>query len=151
MSFASTRWLPRMGAFACLLAVAACSDDDGPVTPTPTRSSHPTGVAGTSPSPTSARVTWSAVTGATSYEVDRATGTGSFAPAGTPTATELVVSGLSPETEYRFRVRALRGTEQGPYSTEATVRTSNRATVQVTADITTNTTWTSENIYQLTA
>jgi hypothetical protein len=150
MSFASTRWLPRMGAFVCLLAVAACGDDDGPVTPTPTPLVAPAGVAGTSPSPTSIRVTWSAVTGATSYEVDRATGAGSFATVGTPTATELVVSGLSPETEYRFRVRALRGTEQGPYSTEATLRTSNRATVQVTADITTNTTWTSENIYQLT-
>jgi len=152
MSFASTRWLPRMGAFVCLLAVAACGDDDdnGPVTPAPTPLVAPAGVAGTSPSPTSIRVTWSAVTGATSYEVDRATGSGNFAPAGTPTATELVVTGLSPETDYRFRVRAIRGTEQGPYSTDATVRTSNRATVQVSADITTNTTWTSENIYQLT-
>jgi len=153
MSLASTRWLPRMAALACLVAVAACGDDDNGGTtqpPTPTPLVAPTGVTGTSPSPTSIRVTWAAVTGATSYEIDRATGTGSFALAGTATATEFVVTGLSPETQYRFRVRALRGTEQGPYSTEATVTSANRTTVQVTADITTNTTWTSDNVYQLT-
>lgn len=151
MSFASTRWLPRLAAFAGLLAIAACGDED-PVTPTPQPQPlvAPTGVAGTSPSPTSIRVTWSAVTGATSYEVERATGTGAFASAGTATATELTSTGLLPETDYRFRVRAIRGTEQSPFSAEATVRTSNRATVQVTADITTNTTWTSDNVYQLT-
>ncbi len=150
MSLAMTRWLPRFGALASILFVVACDDNTTEPPPPPPALTAPAGVAGTSPSPTSIRVTWSAVTGATSYEVDRATGTGAFAAAGTVTATELVVSNLSPETDYRFRVRALRGTEQGPYSTEATVRTSNRATVQVTADITTNTTWTSTNIYQLT-
>ena len=151
MSFASTRWLPRLAAFAGLFAIAACGDED-PVTPPPQPQPlvAPTGLAGTSPSPTSIRVTWSAVTGATSYEVERATGTGAFASAGTATATELTSTGLAPETDYRFRVRAIRGTEQSPFSTEATVRTSNRATVQVNADITTNTTWTSDNVYQLT-
>jgi hypothetical protein len=149
MTFPLTRRLLQLGALASLFAVAACGDDD-PVTPTPVALTAPTGVAGTSPSPTSIRVTWSAVSGATSYEVERAQGTGSFAPAGTATTTELVVTGLAPETPYRFRVRALRTTETGPFSTEATVTTSNRATIQVTADVTANTTWTSDNIYQLT-
>ena len=151
MSIATTRWLSRVGAVACLAAFAACSSEDGPTPPpTPQPLVAPTGVAGTSPSPTSIRVTWSAVAGATSYEVERATGSGNFSAAGTATTTELVVTGLAPETQYRFRVRALRNTEQGPFSTEVTVPTSNRATIQVTADITTNTTWTSDNIYQLT-
>ena len=149
MTFPLTRRLLTFGALASLVAVAACGDDD-PVTPTPVALTAPTGVAGTSPSPTSIRVTWAVVTTATSYEVERALGTGAFAPAGTATTPELVVTGLAAETDYRFRVRAIRATAQGPFSTEATVRTSNRATIQVTADVTTNTTWSSENIYQLT-
>jgi len=150
MTFPLTRRLVTFGALASLVAVAACGDDDPVTPPPPPALTAPTGVAGTSPSPTSIRVTWSAVTGATSYEVERAQGTGIFAPAGTATTPELVVTGLSAETDYRFRVRALRTTEQSPFSTEATVRTSNRATVQVTADVTAATTWTSDNIYQLT-
>jgi len=149
MTFPLTRRLLTFGALASLVAVAACGDDD-PVTPTPVAQTAPTGVAGTSPSPTSIRVTWAVVTTATSYEVERALGTGAFAPAGTATTPELVVTGLAAETDYRFRVRAIRATAQGPFSTEATVRTSNRATIQVTADVTTNTTWSSDNIYQLT-
>jgi len=149
MTFPLTRRLLTFGALASLVAVAACGDDD-PVTPTPAALTAPTGVAGTSPSPTSIRVTWAVVSTAASYEVERALGTGAFASAGTATTPELVVTGLAPETDYRFRVRAIRGTAQGPFSTEATVRTSNRATIQVTADVTTNTTWSSDNIYQLT-
>ncbi len=150
MSFASTRWLPTIGALACLLAVAACGDD--PVTPEPLPDPlvAPTGVAGTSTSPTSIRVTWTAATGATSYEVQQATGTGAFATVGTVTTTEYTATGLTPETEYRFQVRATKTGEQGPYSTVATVTTADRATVQVSADVTTNTTWSSTNIYQLT-
>ena len=136
--------------FAAASLTACSSDSDSTTEPQPTPLVAPTGVAGTAASPTSIRVTWSPVTGATSYEVERAQGTGTFAAAGSASATELTVSSLAPETEYRFRVRALRGTEQGPFSTEATVRTSNRTIVRVTADITANTTWTSENIYQLT-
>ncbi len=150
MSFASTRRLPTFGALACLLVVAACSEDGPTDPPPPPALTAPAGVAGTSPSPTSIRVTWSAVESATSYAVEQAAGTGAFAPAGTATATELVVTGLAPETEYRFRVRAIRNADEGPFSAEATVRTSDRATVQVTADITTATTWTSDNVYQLT-
>ncbi len=154
MSYSLTRRLLKVSALASLLAVAACGDDDddgGGVTPPPPALVAPTGVAGTSPSPTSIRVTWTAVTGATSYEVERATGAaGAFAAAGTATTPELVVTGLAPETDYRFRVRALRNTEQGPFSAEATVRSASRTTVQVTADITTNTNWTADNIYQLT-
>ena len=151
MSFASTRRLSTIGAIACLLAVAACGDDD-PVTPDPTPDplGTPASVSGTSPSPTSIRVTWAAVTGATGYDVEQATGSGAFSSVGSVTATEYTATGLTPETEYRFRVRATRTGEQSPFSTEAVVTTADRATIQVTADITSNTTWTSDNIYQLT-
>ncbi len=137
MSFAPTRWLPKFGAAACLLfSVVACSDDDEdiiPPVPPPPALVAPTGVAGTSTSPTGIRVTWSAVTGATSYVVEQATGTGAFALAGTVSATEYVASNLTPNTDYRFRVRALRGTEQGPFSTDATVRTQSETPAQLTA------------------
>lgn len=151
MSFASTRWLPTIGALACLLAVAACGDDD-PVAPDPTPDplGTPASVSGTSTSPTSIRITWAAVTGATSYDVEQATGSGAFTSAGSVSTTEYTASGLAPETEYRFRVRATRAGEQSSFSSEAVVSTADRATVQVTADITSNTTWTSDNIYQLT-
>jgi hypothetical protein len=150
MSIALPRSIVRVAAVACVAAFAACSDDDGPTTPAPQPLVAPTGVAGTSPSPTSIRLTWSAVSGATSYEVERATGSGAFAASGTSATTELVVPSLAPESPYRFRVRALRGTEQGPFSAEVTISTSNRTVVQVSADITTNTTWTADNVYQLT-
>ncbi len=149
MNFPLSRRLLTFAALASIVAVAACGGDD-PVAPPPPVLTAPTGVAGTSPSPTSIRVTWTPVTTATSYEVEQAQGTGAFASAGTATTAELVVTGLTAETDYRFRVRAIRATAQGPFSTEATVRTSNRATIQVTADVTTNTTWSSSNIYQLT-
>jgi Fibronectin type III domain len=143
------RWASRTGAILALAVFAACGDD-GPTTPAALLA--PTGLAGTSPSPTSIRVTWSASTGATGYRVERAPETGgTFAEVGaTTTALEFVNSNLTPETGYRFRVLALRGTEVSPASSEVTVRTSNRAVVQVTADITANTTWTADNIYQLT-
>lgn len=143
-----TRWAPRSGAVLGLIALAACGED-GPTTPAALTA--PAGVAGTSPSPTSIRVTWSAVGTATGYRVERASGTGStFAQIGTPTATEYVDSGLSAETSYRYRVTATRGADVSPTSTEVTVRTSNRSVVQVSADVTTNTTWSAANIYQLT-
>lgn len=149
MTYSVTRRLLQFGALAGLIAVAGCDGGSDPVTP-PLALAAPTAVAGTSPTPTSIRVTWSAVSGATSYEVERALATGAFSLAGSTTAPELVVTGLSADTVYRFRVRALRGTEQSPLSAETTVRTSSRATVQVTADIVANTTWSSDNIYQLT-
>lgn len=143
-----TRWAPRGAAVLGLIALAACGED-GPTTPAALTT--PTGVAGTSPSPTSIRVTWSAVGTATGYRVERAAEIGgTFAQIGTPTATEYVDSGLSAETSYRYRVIATRGTDVSSTSTEVTVRTSNRSVVQVSADVTTNTTWSAANIYQLT-
>jgi hypothetical protein len=150
MSLATTRWLPTLGALACLLAVTACSSDPDPVEPLPTPLAVPSGVAGTAQSPTSIRVTWTAVPNATGYDVEQATGSGTFAAVGSVTATEYTATGLTPETQYRFRVRATRTGEQTAFSTETVVTTADRATVQVTADITSNTTWSSTNIYQLT-
>ncbi len=138
MSFASTRWLPKYGAMACLLlAMVACSDDDDdiipPPPPPPPALVAPTGLTGTATSTTGVRVTWSAVTGATSYTVEQATGSGAFSTAGTVSGTEFTAANLQPNTEYRFRVRGLRGTEQGPFSADVTVRTQSDAPVALVA------------------
>ena len=151
MSLALSRWATRMLAVASLVTIAACSDDDDEPTG-PVALVAPTGVAVTALSPTSARVTWSAVAGAGAYEVERAAGTsgGTFTSVDLVTGLEVIDNGVTAEQDYRYRVRAVRAAENGPYSTEASVRTPDRPVVQVTGDITTNTTWVSTNIYQLT-
>ncbi|MBM3899460.1 MAG: fibronectin type III domain-containing protein [Gemmatimonadetes bacterium] len=136
----------RVLAPALLALVGACSD--GVTAPDPLAA--PATVTATTQGPTSVQLSWAAVSGADRYEVDRATASGTFATVGTATTATFRDSTLAPETSYKFRVRALRGTEQGPYSTEATALTGDRPVVQVTADITSNTTWTNTNVYQLT-
>lgn len=150
MSIVRSRWTSRIAALAALFTIAACSDDDGPSGPSALVA--PTGAAATALSPTSVRVTWNAVTDAGAYEVERAAGTtgGTFTQVGVVTALTFDNTGLTAESDYRFRVRAVRTGENGPYSAEIAVRTTDRPVVQVTTDVTTNTTWTSNNIYQLT-
>ena len=150
MSLVRSRWTSRIAALAALFTIAACSGDDGPSGPTALVA--PTGASVAALSPTSVRVTWNAVTDAGAYEVERAPGTtgGTFTQVGVVTALTFDNTGLTAETDYRFRVRAVRSGENGPYTAELAVRTTDRPVVQVTADVTTNTTWTSNNIYQLT-
>ncbi|MFM2140271.1 MAG: Fibronectin type domain, partial [Gemmatimonadota bacterium] len=131
---------------ALLVLVGACAD--GVTAPDPLAA--PATLTATTQGPRSVQLSWAAVAGAETYEIDRATGAGSFATVATVTTATYTDTALVAETSYRFRVRAIRGTEQGPYSTEATALTGDRPVVQVTADITTNTTWTSTNVYQLT-
>jgi hypothetical protein len=137
-------------AFAAVLS--ACGGDDGGTAPPPTLTA-PTGVTVTATSAFTAHVTWTAGTGATSYVVQRATGaTGTnFEAVGTATTTAFDDSGLSPETQYRYRVGSVAGTTSSDFSTEATVTTpiAPVATQEVTADITTNTLWTSDKVYVL--
>ncbi|MFM8909987.1 MAG: fibronectin type III domain-containing protein, partial [Gemmatimonadota bacterium] len=142
------RLLPSVRVLApALLALAgACSD--GVTAPDPLAA--PATISATTQGPRSVQLSWAAVAGAERYEVDRAVGAGSFSTVATVTAATYTDTALVAETSYKFRVRALRGTEQGPYSTEATALTGDRPVVQVTADITSNTTWTNTNVYQLT-
>lgn len=150
MSIVRSRWTSRIAALAALLTLAACSEDDSPTGPVGLVA--PSSPAATATSPTSVRVTWSTVLEAGAYEVERAPGTtgGTFTQVGVVTALEFVNTGLTPETDYRYRVRAVRTGENGPYTAELPVRTTDRPVVAVSADITTNTVWSAANIYQLT-
>lgn len=151
MSVVSHRTVRRLTAFAALGALAfttACEDS-------PTGLADlvaPTNITAASSTPTSVNLSWVAVADAGGYEIQRVTGAtgGTFASIDTVIATNFVDNGRTAETTYRYRVRALRGADAGPYSAEASVTTADRPTVQVSANITTNTTWVSSNIYQLT-
>jgi len=80
--------------------------------------------------------------------VEGATG-GTFASVGTPTTTSFDDTGLTPATTYRYRVLAVAGSDQSDPSGEVSVTLGPQEIVTVTADITSNTTWTAANKYRL--
>jgi hypothetical protein len=87
--------------------LTACSSDSSSTTPTPTPPSAPSGVTATPQGQTSMLVTWNQVADASSYEVDRAEGTGSYANVASGlTATAYTDTGLNSATTYSYVVRA---------------------------------------------
>ena len=155
-TFARTaRWIPA----ALVVLVAACSDDDGPGTdptpppPPPPPLVAPAGVGATAASATAITVSFTPSAGATTHRVERAQGAGgTFAQAGTTTTSPFNDTGLTPSTLYRYRVVAVRGTEEaasGEVQTTTQALQPGSSVVEVTADITTNTTWTANNTYLL--
>jgi hypothetical protein len=136
----ATLWLP--------LTVIACSDD--PAGPAPLAA--PTGVTVQATGPRTARVTFTAVTGASGYVVERAAGTAGFATAGTTATTSFDDSGLNPSTAYRYRVAATRGTDVSSFSSEATATTPAEGpkVATINADITASRTLFADTTYTLT-
>ena len=127
--------------------LAACTEDsNGPSGGTPS------GLSASATSATTIQVSWTAVAGATQYILERATGSGgSFAEISRPAGgtSSYQDSGLLPSTLYRYRIAAVMGATTSAFSTEASITTSGLQTVNVTSDITTNTTWTAGNLYKL--
>lgn len=137
---------------ATLLAgfgLAACSDSD-PTDPTPTLN-PPSGVEVRALTPTSVRVLWNAVSGAASYEIERAEGTGdTWVASGTSSETQIEVTGLTTGAAYRFRVTAVAGTVRSNASNPTTSFTVPSEIFEIiTQDITTNTTWTNDKTWVL--
>ena len=149
----------RLAATALLFSaalLAACDDDE------PTGNGKPPQVLGVQVSatgPTSIRVTFNSRAGDNSFVIQRAEGatSTSFADAGTvqapatPGAVNFDDTGLKANTDYQYRVVAVRGTAQSDPSTVASVKTQPQPgqTIEVTQDITTSTTWTKNNTYVL--
>ncbi len=131
-----------MGAF-----IGACSDDP---TTTETPLTAPANVSAQAAGSTGVTVTYSAVTGASSYTIERAAGTAAFASAGTSTTTSFSDTGLLANTTYRYRVQAISGTRTGPMSTEVSVTTATTPVVSISADITTSRTLFADSVYKLT-
>ncbi|PKL94038.1 MAG: hypothetical protein CVV20_00610 [Gemmatimonadetes bacterium HGW-Gemmatimonadetes-1] len=143
---------------ASLVAVSACGDDDPVTTPPPPAPTNPapTGLAATATGTTTINVSWSApATAATEFVLQRATGAaGAFAEVSRPAggATTYADQGLTAATLYRYRLAAVRSGATSTFSAEASATTESPAgpsIVDVTTDITVNTTWTANNIYRL--
>jgi hypothetical protein len=83
-------------------AVAAVYPGSSTATPAP-----PTGVNARAQSSTSVLVTWTASSGATSYEVYRRAPGGSFTLIGTSTTASYTDNSVAPNTTYLYRVRAV--------------------------------------------
>jgi hypothetical protein len=141
--------LQRISAIAVVLAVAAACGDDatGPGIP-----AAPTNVAVTSTQPTTATVTFDAVTDATGYIVERAPGAGgTFAQVGTPAGSPFGDTGLTASTAYRYRVAATNAVGTGAYSSEVIVTTPavGPAIATISANITANRTLYADTLYTL--
>ncbi|HET8784861.1 MAG TPA: fibronectin type III domain-containing protein, partial [Candidatus Limnocylindrales bacterium] len=142
------------GLAASLGTLAACgSDDDDGTGPTVT---PPLGLTVTPKSTSELTVTFSGTAGDNSYSIERAEGTaGTFAEvttvpyaAGTITYTD---ASLKVNTEYRYRVAALRGSTKSAFTSEVTARTKDfgNAAADLTGDITANRTLFADTAYTI--
>lgn len=66
----------------------------------------PTNLANSNITATTARISWSTVSGATNYTLQIKIGTGAFFTLGTVPVTAVTISGLSPSTTYQWQVKA---------------------------------------------
>jgi hypothetical protein len=140
---------------ACVLALGACGSDDGPAAPA--KPTPPLGLQAVATSSSTIDVTFTSTAGDNSYTVERATGTAAFAQVGTVTApaTAGVVkfsdTGLTRETQYRYRVKAVKGAQESDYTSEAATTTLafGNASKDITNDITANTTFYADTTYTL--
>jgi fibronectin type 3 domain-containing protein len=106
----------------------------------------PTGVAATAASASQVNLTWTAVSGAASYTVQRATVSGGpYATVGSPTTTTFGDSGLSPATTYFYVVQAVNASGSSASSTQVSALTMPAAPTGVAATATSasqiNLTW----------
>jgi len=115
MTLPARRRLSATGAMLLLTWLAACSDSTNPADVT-----APTGLTVTAISASSVRVSWNQVTGAETYQVDRAEVGGDFSSVATGLATTFYEDdGLQPATQYRYQVRAVQGSTASASSAEA--------------------------------
>ena len=141
MIAASRRWLAALA----LAALAACEG-----TPTDEGLFAPTGLVATPTGPSSVRVSFNEVPGASGYHVERATGASAdWTEVATVQSVTYDDTGLLPETSYRYRVAAHRGSERSDFGPEAPVATSNRPEVTLSADITSNRRLHADTLYVL--
>ena len=133
--------------------LSACGDDDDDGGTGPTTLQPPTNVVATATSATTAHLTWTAAQDATSYVIQRGAGaTGSnYETVGTSSTTSFDDTGLNPESQYRYRVASVSGQNTSGFTADAAITTpaAEVPTVEVSADVTTNTTWTSDKVYIL--
>jgi Fibronectin type III domain len=133
---------------ALMALLSACGSDS---TEPPPQLAAPSGVTATSTSTTSIRVTWNQVAGADSYELDRASGTGSMTNIQTGLTTTFFEDvALNPTTQYSYVVRAVKGTAKSANSSQASATTGTPGPkVAVINGVTTSRTLYSDTVYTL--
>lgn len=147
MKFIRLLSLLALTAVVSLSTVACDDDDDGPTTPAVPET--PTSVQAVATGQT-ITVTWSASANADSYTVTLATD-GEDDRTQTVPATEASFSDLTPAKTYAATVTATGSGGTSGTSTPAIATTDEEPEtfVEVTTDILTNTTWTSDKVYRL--
>ena len=145
---------PRLRFVPILMAslmVAACDDD-----PTePPTLNPPANVQATAQSPVSVTVNYGAVSGASSYVIERATGAAgaglTYAQVGTSTTTSYTDATVQAETTYQYRVAAVAGSRQSAFSAAAAVTTpaDGPAVATIAGDITADRTLFADTTYTL--
>jgi hypothetical protein len=145
----------RAFAITLLGLAAACSNDDDPTAPT---IDPPLGLQVSATGSSSIRISFNGRAADDNYTIERAEGTaGTFTTVTTVNApaTDGVVTyddtGLNVQTQYRYRVKAIRGSSSSSFSGEQSTTTLSLGTFArtVTGDITSNTTWYADTTYTL--
>jgi hypothetical protein len=142
----TSRWTAAAVAAAFGL-LAACSDSTGPSGPT-----APGNVASPASSANSVTITWSPVSGATAYIVQRSAAGAAFTEVARPTDARFVDSGLQPNTSYSYQVAAVKS-DGTPTSFSAPLAVDTKAAgtaqVTVTGNITADRTFYADTVYVL--
>jgi hypothetical protein len=142
----------RAAALAVLVAVglAGCGDDNNAPPATPPA---PTGLTATvAQDGSSIAVSWSAVTGATSYTLERAEAAspGSFtAVGGTLTATSYTDAAIAPGASYSYRVAAVNGSGSGTFSSTVNATVAGAKVATLTGNLTADRTLFADTLYTL--
>jgi hypothetical protein len=136
--------------------ISACGSDDddhGGLTQPPAGPTPPTNIVAQAMTATTARLTFNAVTGATSYVVQRAAGAtgGTFAQVGTATTPLFEDTGLNPGQPYLYRVAAVVNGQTSEFSAPITLTAlqAGRARATIASDITANRTFYADTVYTL--
>jgi hypothetical protein len=147
----NNRSLLKLGLALSIGFAAACSDDNNPVAPEPPP--VPGGLVASPLGPSMVRVSWSAVSGATGYVVERAPGAsgGTFTQVATPSDTSFDDEGVSASSTFRYRVAATGVGGTSSFSGEAVVNTPEEGpkAATISADITSDRTLYADTVYQL--
>jgi hypothetical protein len=132
---------------ASLGFAAACGDDDGSGPSVP---ATPTGLAAVLQDDGSIEVTWTAVSEATSYVLERNEAGGAFTQAGgSLTTTSFTDTDVVPEVEYGYHVAAVNAVGTSPFSATVTVTTEGPKVATLSEDITADRTLFADTVYTL--
>jgi hypothetical protein len=145
--------LARAAAAAAALAFAAACSSSGNDDLVGPGANVPTGLSVSATSATTARISFTAVNGATGYVVERATGAagGAFAQVGTTTTASFEDTGLNPGQVYQYRVAAVVNGAPSAFSAPFSVNVlaAGRARATIASDVTGNRTLYADTVYTL--